>query len=365
MSEQYPGGFITKTPPTPSGPYQDSTAQGLWTMSQAAAYQKQGLWPIPGNVSLFPIGASVTFDSANTFGRTGPTYATLSSYYTGVGGYWPALISASKLAVTRGNGYQQFTIPESGTYQFEVYGAVGGVPTSNTSWTAGQAARITVTTALSAGDVLQIIVGQAPGSGSSEPYNGGGGGGTFVLKNGLFTSLSNADIICIAGGSAGGAYAKTGAACTNASLTSTASNPEGGETSGTGGNGGNGNGYSGNSPGSAPPAAGLYSNATNFTYTGSAIAATYIAQNSGAVGGYGYYGNTPSGFGGAGGSGNHAGGAGGGYNGGGGGQGNNYSSAGGSSYFSAPGVTFVSSALWGTTNTVNGQNGYVVMTRTA
>jgi hypothetical protein len=43
MSEQYPGGFITKTPPTPDG----TTARGMWTLSQAAGYQKQGLWPVP------------------------------------------------------------------------------------------------------------------------------------------------------------------------------------------------------------------------------------------------------------------------------------------------------------------------------
>jgi hypothetical protein len=50
MSEQYPGGFITKSPPTPAGPYQTSSAYGMWTLSQQAAYQKEGLWPIAGNV---------------------------------------------------------------------------------------------------------------------------------------------------------------------------------------------------------------------------------------------------------------------------------------------------------------------------
>jgi len=51
MSNQYPGGFITKNPPTPSGPYADSTAQGLWNLSQQAAYKQQGLWPTQGNVN--------------------------------------------------------------------------------------------------------------------------------------------------------------------------------------------------------------------------------------------------------------------------------------------------------------------------
>ena len=50
MSEQYPGGFITRLPPTPSGPFSSSTAQGLWNLSQQAAYRQQGLWPTQGNL---------------------------------------------------------------------------------------------------------------------------------------------------------------------------------------------------------------------------------------------------------------------------------------------------------------------------
>jgi len=43
MTTQYPGGFITKTAPTVS----TSSARGIWTLSQQAAYQKQGIWPSP------------------------------------------------------------------------------------------------------------------------------------------------------------------------------------------------------------------------------------------------------------------------------------------------------------------------------
>jgi len=45
MSEQWPGGFITKNTPTVS----TSSAQGMWTLSQQAGYRKQGLWPVPYN----------------------------------------------------------------------------------------------------------------------------------------------------------------------------------------------------------------------------------------------------------------------------------------------------------------------------
>ena len=57
MSEQYPGGFITKTTPTVS----TSSAQGMWTLSQQAGYQKQGLWPIP---PVITVGASATYKAS-------------------------------------------------------------------------------------------------------------------------------------------------------------------------------------------------------------------------------------------------------------------------------------------------------------
>jgi hypothetical protein len=51
MSSKYPGGIISKTAPTPSGPYADSTAPGIWTLEQQAALAKQGNWPTAGNVN--------------------------------------------------------------------------------------------------------------------------------------------------------------------------------------------------------------------------------------------------------------------------------------------------------------------------
>jgi hypothetical protein len=55
MSERYPGGIISKTAPVPTGPLQNGTAPGIWTLDQQAAYAKQGIWPTAGNVdpSLF------------------------------------------------------------------------------------------------------------------------------------------------------------------------------------------------------------------------------------------------------------------------------------------------------------------------
>lgn len=57
MSEQWPGGFVTKIAPTVSS----TSAQGMWTLSQQAGYQKQGLWPIP---PIVIVGTSATFKSS-------------------------------------------------------------------------------------------------------------------------------------------------------------------------------------------------------------------------------------------------------------------------------------------------------------
>ena len=50
MSERYPGGIITKTPVTPTGPYQNGTAPGVWTLDQQLQFQQQGIWPTAGSV---------------------------------------------------------------------------------------------------------------------------------------------------------------------------------------------------------------------------------------------------------------------------------------------------------------------------
>jgi hypothetical protein len=44
MSERFPGGFITRTPPVPTL----TSASGVWTVEQAMEYQKAGTWPFGG-----------------------------------------------------------------------------------------------------------------------------------------------------------------------------------------------------------------------------------------------------------------------------------------------------------------------------
>jgi hypothetical protein len=49
MSERWPGGIVRSTPVTPTGPLQNGTAPGVWSLADAAYWTKQGLWPIAGN----------------------------------------------------------------------------------------------------------------------------------------------------------------------------------------------------------------------------------------------------------------------------------------------------------------------------
>tara|TARA_R110002020_G_scaffold15897_4_gene56621 strand:+ start:132 stop:1355 length:1224 start_codon:yes stop_codon:yes gene_type:complete len=49
MSGKWPGGIISKTAPTVTAPTdgEGGSASGIWTLDQAADYEKQGLWPKP------------------------------------------------------------------------------------------------------------------------------------------------------------------------------------------------------------------------------------------------------------------------------------------------------------------------------
>jgi hypothetical protein len=48
MSERYPGGIITKNPATPTGPFENGSAPGVWTLEQQMQFKQQGVWPTAG-----------------------------------------------------------------------------------------------------------------------------------------------------------------------------------------------------------------------------------------------------------------------------------------------------------------------------
>jgi hypothetical protein len=84
MSKKYPGGLITKTPVAPAGPFQDDAASGVWTLSQAAYWQEQGLWPIAGN-SSGPSVIGEAFGGGFYAGQISTAGNSVADYYIIVG----------------------------------------------------------------------------------------------------------------------------------------------------------------------------------------------------------------------------------------------------------------------------------------
>jgi hypothetical protein len=84
MSKKYPGGLITKTPVAPAGPFQDDAASGVWTLSQAAYWQEQGLWPIAGN-SSGPSVIGEAFGGGFYAGQISTAANSVADYYIIVG----------------------------------------------------------------------------------------------------------------------------------------------------------------------------------------------------------------------------------------------------------------------------------------
>jgi hypothetical protein len=124
-------------------------------------------------------------------GPAGPTQAQCTAAY-GAG-------NTLNGAVTVAAGIQQWTVPFTGNYVITAAGAQGG----NDPYTVagGLGAQMTGTFALTAGQVLEIVVGQqgTPVNATGNAANGGAGGG-----GGSFVWVSGAALPLIAAGGGGG-----------------------------------------------------------------------------------------------------------------------------------------------------------------
>jgi collagen type I/II/III/V/XI/XXIV/XXVII alpha len=205
---------------------------------------------------------------------------------------------------------QTETITTSGTYDIVADGAQGG------GTAGGNGAEIGGEFVLTAGEVIEIVVG---GAGSGGGSGSGGGGGTFVIETFDGTNAVHTPLV-IAGGGGGAAYTGAGGAGGTTGTSGTNGYGSGGGIGGSGGNGGagggvgggGGGGYSGGDGGSGT------SGGSSGTAGAGSNGSTYTGGNGGA----------PGGFGGGGGGGYNGGGGGGGFGGGGGGYGANGSTDG-------------------------------------
>jgi hypothetical protein len=279
-----------------------------------------------------------TFTSGGQTGQSGPTLTQLQTAYAGTA--W----ATGGVYLKQGayQGYQDWTVPVSGVYEFTVAGAPGRA--SNQS-SGGGAAIVKGRVQLNAGEIITIAVGQrgGPSLGNGGAPNGNwpaASGGTFVVRKSTNTPLF------VAGGGASASY--TAGTPANAAIT-TNGGSAGSITGGTGGNGAQ-NGTVGGAGG------GFLSRGANTSYgfggggfnDGLVGGAAYTASN-GAVGGFG---------GGAGSDGNTQGGPGGsgGYSGGAAGpnQGTSPGSFGGSYIIPSATQVATSTGLYDGANTFNG-----------
>ncbi|NVO03994.1 MAG: hypothetical protein HXX09_14960, partial [Bacteroidetes bacterium] len=252
---------------------------------------------------LFSISQTVyTFTNAGATAQYGPTQAQINTAYTA---------TTLNGLVTSNSGVQYWTVPNTGTYKIEAYGAQGG---AIGGYSGGLGAKMSGEFSLTAGDVIRIVVGQV---GIGVGMGAGGGGGSFVIKSPFNT---NASILVIAGGG-GGASSYTpnngygGLTGTSGGTT----NYPGGTSTGCYGYGTGGSSGNGGLEGCAAAGGGFFGNGTDGGHqAGGGVSFTNGSNGGTSTNGSGF---THGGFGcgGAGSPSNGYGGGGGGYSGGGGG----------------------------------------------
>ena len=253
---------------------------------------------------------SFTFTNAAITGRTGPSLANcLASYSTAT---YPWLNNTAYFNVVT-QGYQLWTVPQTGTYRITAIGATGGA--SYTGYTAlgtgvpGLGARMLSTFSLTMGQKLKILVGQAGtgAAGNSCGTDGGGGGGTFVATD------ANVAMLVAGGGGGAGSNGSARDLTLKHAPDSQGGTKGSGTTGGAGGTSGNGGSIQSGSCVQGGGAGGGFTG-NGATDGQSQVGTSFINGGTGGLGGQ------AGGFGGGGGAGvNYAAGGGGGYSGGGGG----------------------------------------------
>jgi hypothetical protein len=270
---------------------------------------------------------TATFTPGGATGQNGPS---LAQAQTGLTGPETAAWKNNTSFFNTTDGIQLWTVPKSGVYRVEAWGAQGGNPTSRIG---GRGARMRGDVELTQGQIVRILVGQQGQIGGHSQNTSqsvtAGGGGSFVISS-PYNTLSS--ILVIAGGGGGGANNTWTVADGRPAVITEAGNSgqQGGTTFGI-----NGNGATGDTTGG--PGAGFFGNGE--TPSGTPAGDTAKSFVNGGVGGR----NARSwsgpeiygGFGGGGGGGGLSAGGGGGYSGGAAGQWSSLQAGGGGGSFNS------------------------------
>ncbi|WP_317898459.1 T9SS type A sorting domain-containing protein [Aurantibacillus circumpalustris] len=176
-----------------------------------------------------------TFTNCSATGSIGPTQIQINSAY--------ALTNLNLAVGVTTTGIQTWTVPLTGLYRITAIGATSGT-TGASGRTPGYGAFMSGEFTLTAGDVLQILVGQR---GQDHPsYAAGGGGASFVTKT-PHNSLPSILVIAGGGGAPSGDFSglsATTATCGTFDLQSGPGQCAGnGGISFTGNSGGGGGGF--------------------------------------------------------------------------------------------------------------------------
>ena len=131
---------------------------------------------------------SHTFTSCGLTGRVGPSIAQMRAAYT---------VAWDNNYLNEGDfqGYQDWTVPVSGVYEFTVAGASGY--DGSGAGVAGRGAIVKGRLSLTKGEVITIAVGQTGEAPATGGVYGGSGGGTFVVRK-----TGNEPLLVAGGGSA-------------------------------------------------------------------------------------------------------------------------------------------------------------------
>ena len=282
----------------------------------------------------FPVGTTFPFNTGGVGGtngvvtdqgvRTGPTLSQVVATYSSV--TWPWITNTAYFNMSSYQGYQQWTVPATGSYAIVCSGASGG---SYTTLTAAVGAVASGTFSLTQGQILTFVIGQKGGQGVNASQGAAGGGGTFVFSSSSVFSIATC-LIAAGGGGGVGNYGGVSYPLANGQTGTSGGTPN--DYAYAGGTGGNG---SSSTPDGASGMGGA--GITTGPAAGALGGVNPTAISVGGVGGFEQY----SGVGGFGGGGGYwgGGGGGGGYSGGAPGHWSNAATAGGGGSYVASSAT--------------------------